>query len=221
MRLLFKETLRGLFVGVVAVLLAALPAAAAAPAPIRILALGDSLTHGYGVRTGQDFPAQLERALKAKGENVVVINGGVSGDTSAGGLARIDWSLADSPDAVILEFGGNDALRGLSPAETEKNLDGMLTKLKTKNIPVLVAGMMAPRNMGTAYVAEFDAVFGRVARKHGALYYPFFLDGVVMDRTLMQGDLIHPNERGVASIVTRMTPVVTQLIGQARARRTQ
>jgi acyl-CoA thioesterase-1 len=221
MRGVFKRTLGGLFVALVAILLTLGQAHAAAEPPIRILALGDSLTHGYGVRTGSDFPAQLERALRAAGQNVVVVNAGVSGDTTAGGLARIDWSLADNPDAVILEFGGNDALRGLSPAETAKNLEGMLVKLKAKGVPTLVAGMMAPRNMGAAYVREFDAIFDRLAKKHQVLLYPFFLEGVALDRALLQPDLIHPNERGVAEIAKRMTPVVTQLVAQAKARRTQ
>jgi acyl-CoA thioesterase-1 len=148
-----------------------------------------------------------------------VINAGVSGDTSAGGLARLDWSLSDGPDAAILEFGGNDALRGLAPAELEKNLDGMLAKLKARSIPVLVAGMKAPRNMGAGYTAQFDAVFERVAKKHGALFYPFFLEGVVLDRTLMQPDGTHPNERGVAAIVARMVPVVSELVARAKAQR--
>jgi acyl-CoA thioesterase-1 len=220
MRGLFKRTLGGLFVALVATLGFSAAWAAAEP-PIRVLALGDSLTHGYGVRTGMDFPAQLERALKARGLNVTVVNVGVSGDTSAGGLSRIDWSLADAPDAVILEFGGNDALRGISPAQTEKNLDGMLAKVKAKGIPVLLAGMKSPRNMGADYVAEFDALFPRLAKKHGVLLYPFFLEGVAMDRALMQSDLTHPNENGVAAIVTRMMPVVTELVAQARTRRTQ
>jgi acyl-CoA thioesterase-1 len=216
---LFKRTLGGLFVALVATLALSAPARAAAEPPVRILAMGDSLTHGFGVRAGMDFPAQLERALKAKGLNVQLINGGVSGDTSAGGLARIDWSLSEAPDAVILEFGGNDALRGLSPAELEKNLDGMLVKIKAKGIPALVAGMKAPRNMGTGYVGQFDAVFERVAKKHGVLYYPFFLEVVALERALLQPELIHPNESGVSAIATRMTPIVTELVAQARARR--
>jgi acyl-CoA thioesterase-1 len=219
---LFKASLGGLFVLLVSAPGAQMPqAAAAAEPPVRILALGDSLTQGYGIRTGMEFPAQLERALKAGGLNVSVINAGVSGDTSAGGLARLDWSLSERPDAAILEFGGNDALRGLSPAELEKNLDGMLAKLKARNIPVLVAGMKAPRNMGAAYTAQFDAVFERVAKKHGALFYPFFLEGVVLDRSLMQPDGTHPNERGVAAIVARMVPMVSELVAKAKAQRTR
>ena len=220
MRALFKATLRRFFVALVSAFVAvtAAPAGAAEP-PIRILALGDSLTQGYGVRTGMEFPAQLERVLKAKGLNVSVTNAGVSGDTSAGGLSRLDWSLNERPDVAIVEFGGNDALRGLSPAEMEKNLDGILSKLKARGIPTLLAGMMAPRNMGAAYVAQVDAVFPRLAKKHGVALYPFFLEGVALDRTLMQADLHHPNERGVAAIAARMAPAVAQLVEQAKAQR--
>ena len=220
MRALFKATLRRFFVALVSAFVAVTtaPAGAAEP-PIRILALGDSLTQGYGVRTGMEFPAQLERVLKAKGLNVSVTNAGVSGDTSAGGLSRLDWSLNDRPDVAIVEFGGNDALRGLSPAEMEKNLDGILAKLKARGIPTLLAGMMAPRNMGAAYVAQFDAVFPRLAKKHGVALYPFFLEGVALDRTLMQPDLHHPNEKGVAAIAARMAPAVAQLVEQAKAQR--
>ncbi len=193
--------------------------ASAAEPPIRILAMGDSLMQGFGLPTGSEFPAQLERALKARGLNVVVVNAGVSGDTSAGGNARIDWSLTENPDAAIVEFGGNDALRGLPPAETEKNIDGMLSQLKAKKVPALLAGMMAPRNMGADYVREFDAIFPRQARKHGVLFYPFFFDGVVLDRSLMQNDGTHANEKGVVEIVRRMMPDVVKLVEQARAAR--
>ena len=193
--------------------------ARAAEPPVRILAIGDSLTQGYGLRTGMEFPAQLERALNSRGKNVKVINAGVSGDTSAGGLARLDWSLTENPQVAIVEFGGNDALRGLSPAEVEKNLDAMLAKLKARRIPTLLAGMKAPRNMGAAYIAQFDAVFPRLAKKHGVKLYPFFLEGVALDRALMQPDLTHANEKGVGAIVARMVPAVEELVAQARTQR--
>jgi acyl-CoA thioesterase I len=193
--------------------------ARAAEPPVRILAIGDSLTQGYGLRSGMEFPAQLERALKARGQNVKVMNSGVSGDTSAGGLARLDWSLSENPEVAIVEFGGNDALRGLSPAELEKNLDGMLAKLKARRIPTLLAGMKAPRNMGASYIAQFDAVYPRLAKKHGVALYAFFLEGVALDRSLMQPDLIHANEKGVAAIVARMVPAVEALVAQARTQR--
>jgi acyl-CoA thioesterase-1 len=196
-------------------------AAAPKPAakPVRILVLGDSLIQGYGLPPGQDFPNQLERALRAKGANVEVINGGVSGDTSAGGMARVVWSLSDKPDAVIVEFGGNDALRGLAPADTQRNIASILAALRARKIPTLLAGVKSPRNMGADYTREFDAVFPRLAKNYDVLFYPFFLDGVAADPKLNQRDGIHPNEKGVAIIVARITPTVTKLIAQARARR--
>ena len=187
----------------------------AADNEISILALGDSLTQGFGLPNGAEFPRQLEEALQVQGLNVNVINAGVSGDTSAGGLARLDWSLADHPDAAIIEFGGNDALRGLSPSEMERNLDAILAKLAEAGVPALLTGMMAPRNMGADYAAEFDAVFPHLAEKNGVLFYPFFLDGVALDPNLMQRDGTHANEAGVAEIVRRMMPLVLELISQA------
>ena len=186
----------------------------AAEKDIRILALGDSLTQGFGLPNGTEFPHQLQEELQNQGVNTKVINAGVSGDTSAGGLARLDWSLADDPDAAIIEFGGNDALRGLLPAEMERNLDAILTKLADAEIPALFIGMMAPRNMGADYAAEFDAVFPRLAEKHGVLFYPFFLEGVLLDPDLMQRDGTHANSEGVTEIVRRMMPLVLELIAQ-------
>jgi acyl-CoA thioesterase-1 len=191
--------------------------ASAAEDEIRILALGDSLTQGFGLANGDEFPAQLERSLRDDGLNVEVINGGVSGDTSAGGLARLDWSLGDNPDAVIVELGGNDALRGLSPAQTQQNLDAILTRLSEEGIPVLLAGMLSPRNMGSGYTEEFDSLYRRVAEEHGVLFYPFFLDGVALDPELMQRDGTHANAEGVAEIVRRLKPLVLELIGQIEA----
>jgi len=184
----------------------------AAENEIRILALGDSLTQGFGLPNGAEFPVQLEETLQKQGFNVSVINAGVSGDTSAGGLARLDWSLADRPAAAIIELGGNDALRGLPPAEMEQNLDAILTKFAEAEIPVLLTGMMSPRNMGPSYAAEFDAVFPRLAGKHGVLFYPFFLDGVALEQDLMMRDGLHANAQGVAEIVRRIMPLVLELI---------
>jgi len=169
-----------------------------------------------------DFPDKLQGALKARNLDVTVINAGLSGDTSAGGLARIDWSLGDAkngPDAAIVELGANDGLRGLSPAGMEKNLDAILSKLKARNIPVLFAGMKVPRNFGSQYVTEYDAVFPRLAKKYNVLFYPFFLDGVVLDPALMQLDHLHPNSKGVDAIVTRITPLTLQLIQQVQTQR--
>ncbi len=187
--------------------------------PVKLLVLGDSLIQGYGLPPGKDFVTQLERALKARGVNVKMINGGVSGDTSAGGVARIGWSLADKPDAAIVEFGGNDALRGLAPTDTERNVGAILAALKALKIPTLLAGVKSPRNMGADYTREFDAVFPALAKKYQVLFYPFFLDGVAATPALNQRDGIHPNEKGVAVIIDRIAPMVMKLIAQARAKR--
>jgi len=194
-------------------LLAASPLAAAAQQPaLKLLAFGDSLVHGYGLPPGQSFPEQLEAALRARGQSVAVINAGNSGDTTAAGRARLDWALAEQPDMVLVELGANDTLRGIEPSETYRNLDAILTRLASEGIPVLLAGMQAPRNLGADYVGEFDRVFPRLAEKHGVALYPFFLDGVALDPTLNQGDGIHPNAEGVAVIVERITPAVEALI---------
>ncbi len=217
MRRLFKTILPALVL-----MWASTQCANAAEPMLRVLAFGDSLTQGYGVPPGLDFPNVLERALKAKGVNATVINAGVSGDTSAGGLARLDWSLGDAktqPDAAILELGANDGLRGLAPAEMEKNLDAILARLKARNIPVLLAGMKAPRNFGSAYAAEYDAVFPRLAKKYDVLFYPFFLEGVALDRALVQPDGLHPNPKGVDAIVGRITPLALELVRQAQGKR--
>jgi acyl-CoA thioesterase I len=230
MHTLFKTILFGfgafLLLAVVAdnSVLNAAPAPRRSTEPVRILAFGDSLTQGYGLPPGMEFPARLERALNARGLDVTVINAGVSGETSAGGLARIDWLLGDArngPDAVIVELGANDGLRGLSAMEMEKNLDGMLSKLKARNIPVLFAGMKAPRNYGARYASEFDEVFPKLAAKYETLFYPFFLEGVVLERSLMQPDGIHPNPAGVEAIVKEITPLAERLVQQARTRRAE
>jgi acyl-CoA thioesterase-1 len=182
---------------------------------IRLLVLGDSLAAGYGLPANEAFPVQLERALRAKGHNVNVIAAGVSGDTSAGGRARLDWSLADNPDAVILELGANDGLRGIDPAATYDNLAAILKTLKDRGTPTLIAGMLAPPNLGTAYGKDFNATFTRLAKDYGVPLYPFFLDGVAADAALNQADGMHPNPQGVAIIVERILPSVEKLIAQA------
>jgi acyl-CoA thioesterase-1 len=197
-------------------LAAAVPARAQAK-PLRLLALGDSLTAGYGIASHEAFPAQLQAALSKRGMAAEVVNAGLSGDTTAGGLARLDWALEPRPDAAIVELGGNDGLRGLDPAQTRANLDGILTKLKEKRIAALLTGMLAPPNLGADYGRAFNAVFPELAAKHGVLFYPFFLDGVAADRALNLPDGIHPNARGVAVIVERIMPSVLKLIERARA----
>ena len=193
-------------------------ASAAAAAPVKILAYGDSLIHGYGLDAGQTFPEQLETALRAQGYDVTVLNGGNSGDTTAAGLARLDWALADKPDLVLVEFGGNDGLRGIDPADTRANMDAILARLKQEGLPVLLAGMLAPRNLGAEYAQEFDAVFPEAAAKHGVAYYPFFLEGVAAEPELNQPDGIHPNAAGVAVIVERITPHLVPLLDGLKAK---
>ncbi len=190
--------------------------AAAAAAPVKILMIGTSLTQGYGVAPGYEIPVVLQAKLRAAGVNATVINAGVSGDTSAGGLARLDWSLADRPDAAIVELGSNDALRGIDPHATEKNLAAILTKLKAAHISVLLLGMRAPRNLGPEYVAQFDPIYPRLAKQFGVPLYPFVLDGVALDPKLNQADGIHPNPAGVKIVVDRMFPYVMKLVAAVK-----
>ncbi len=190
----------------------ATPAAADA---LRLVALGDSLTAGYGLGAADGFVAQLQDALDRSGHDVLVVDAGVSGDTSAGGLARLDWVLADGADAVIVELGANDALRGLDPAASRGNLDAILGALASRDIPVLLAGMAAPRNLGAAYVTVFDGMYPDLARNHGAILYPFFLDGVATVPSLNQDDGLHPNAEGVAVIVAGILPYVLRLLDRA------
>ena len=193
-------------------LLVAVPALPAAAAPVRLMAFGDSLTHGYGLGPGETFPEQLEAALRADGLDVTVLNAGNSGDTAADGRARLDWALADDPDAVILEFGANDGLRGLDPDAMYDNLDAILAKLTAEGLPVLIAGMLAPPNLGREYGEAFNGVFPRLAEKYDAPLYPFFLEGVATQRALNQRDGLHPNAAGVAEIVARIKPHVVRLL---------
>jgi acyl-CoA thioesterase-1 len=194
------------------------PSPLAPPEPIRLLAIGDSLTAGYGLPPGQGFVPQLQAALNARSgaaRPVRVLDAGVSGDTTAGGLARLDWALAERPDAVLLELGGNDGLRGLPPARTYDNLAAILDRLGARGLPVLLAGMLAPPNLGADYGAEFAAVFERLARERPAIeFYPFFLEGVAADPALNQPDRIHPNAQGVAEIVRRVLPAVERLLAR-------
>ena len=177
-----------------------------------ILALGDSLTAGLGLDPSMAFPAKLEAALKAKGHDVVVLNAGVSGDTAAQGAARLDWALTDDVDAVLVELGANDALRGLAPEQAKQALDGLLATLQQRKLPVLLLGMKAPPNLGPDYGAAFDAMFPDLAKQYGVALYPFFLDGVAADAKLNQADGMHPNPQGVDEIVKRVLPSVEALL---------
>ena len=203
------------FLVFVALLFSSLPIQAQT---LHILAFGDSLTAGLGLDPAEAFPARLETALKARGHDIVIANAGVSGDTSTAAAERLDWSLVPDIDGVIVELGANDALRGIDPAKTEIALDGILTELQKRKLPVLLAGMLAPRNLGQDYGAAFDAIFPRLAQKHGVLFYPFFLDGVAADPALNQPDGLHPNSKGVDMIVSRILPVTEDLIKQASSK---
>ncbi|MSP75509.1 MAG: arylesterase [Rhodospirillaceae bacterium] len=178
--------------------------------PVKIAVLGDSLTAGYGVSPQQAFPVRLQAALQKQARNVTLLNHGVSGDTTAGGVERIDWMLADKPDIVLVELGANDALRGSDPASAERNLDAIVAKLKDAGVTVWLAGMLAPRNYGPEYAAQFDGLYKRLAAKHDVPLYPFFLDGVAQDPALNQADGIHPNPRGVDIVVERILPFITK-----------
>lgn len=177
-----------------------------------LVALGDSLTAGYGLAQDVAFTTQLEASLKAQGLDIRVENAGVSGDTSTGGAQRLDWALGNGADFVLLELGANDALRGIEPSITRKSLIEIIEKLQKKNIPVFLAGMKAPPNMGPEYQKEFDGIYPDLAKQYNLAFYPFFLDGVAAEPSLNQDDAIHPNKDGVAVIVEKMTPSLVSFI---------
>jgi len=180
--------------------------------PIEIVAFGDSLTQGYGVAPGEAFPEQLQAALREDGYDVEVLNAGVSGDTTTGGLSRLDWSVPATAELVIVELGANDALRGISPEITRDNLDQILQKLTDRGQEVVFTGMMAPPNMGSDYAAEFNPIFPDLAKKYDVTFYPFFLEGVAAEPELNQDDGMHPNSDGVAKIVAEMKPVIENIL---------
>ena len=188
-------------------------------AEIRLMMLGDSITAGYGLARGDALPARLEAALRARGRAVRVIDAGVSGDTTAGGRARLDWALADNPHAVIVALGGNDGLRALEPRASRANLAAILDALAAKRLPTMLTGMLAPPNLGAEYGREFAAVFADLAAERpGLLIYPFLLEGVAADPTLNQPDRIHPNALGVAELARRMAPHVLRLVARIEER---
>ena len=195
-----------------------LPLVAATPAAareLRLMMLGDSITAAYGLARNQGLPARLEAALRERGRQVRVIDAGVSGDTTAGGRARLAWALADRPDAVIVALGGNDGLRGIEPRSTAANVNAILDALKQRNLPVMLAGMLAPPNLGADYGREFSATFTTIAAaRPEVVFYPFLLDGVAGDPAMNQPDRIHPNEAGVAELVRRMLPSVESLLAR-------
>jgi len=191
--------------------------APAQAAPVRIVMLGDSIAAGYGLPPSQALPARLEAALKARGHDVTIENAGVSGDTAAGGLARLDWAVPDGTDAVIVELGANDMLRGLDPKVTREALTAIVERLRARRIEVMLTGMLASRNLGPDYQRAYDQIFPDLAKAYDLVYYPFLLDRVALDRSLNQPDGIHPNEKGVAVMVERMVPAVEALIRRVRA----
>lgn len=200
-------------------LMAASTPAADMARPVTILALGDSLFAGYGLPPGQSVPDLLERRLAREGYPVRMVNAGVSGDTSSGGLARLPWLLKETPDIVMLELGANDGLMGMSPENMERNLDAMLAALQDRGVPVLLAGMRGLANYGPDYAARFDAVFPRLAQKYGAALLPFLLEGVAQKPELNQADGIHPNPDGAARVADNLYPLLKPLVDQALARR--
>jgi acyl-CoA thioesterase-1 len=202
-----------------AAFMSGVPSVPAADAAVRIVALGDSLTAGFGLPREAAFPARLEAALKARGLAVEVANAGVSGDTASGGLGRLDWSVPQGTQGVIVELGANDALRGIDPAVTRSALDTILRRLGERHIAVLLSGMRAPPNMGADYVRAFDAIFPALAAAHDVVFDPFFLDGVAADRTLNQPDGLHPTARGIEAIVARILPKAEELVARVKAKR--
>jgi len=189
----------------------------AAERPVNIVALGDSLTAGYGLPANATFPVKLARALAADGHLAEIANAGVSGDTASDGLARLDWSVPEGTEAVIVELGANDGLRGIDPKVTRAALELILARLEQRHIAILIAGMRAPRNLGAEYPRAFDAIFPNLAAQFGAILYPFFLDGVAADPALNQPDGLHPTEAGVDIIVARILPKVEELIAKVRS----
>ena len=208
-----------LFALVVTALALAVPRAGAADGPVRIVALGDSLTAGFGLPANAAFPARLEQALRAKGIAVEISNAGVSGDTAAGGLARLDWSVPEGTEAVIVELGANDTLRGIDPKVTRQALEEIVRRLRGRGIAVLLAGMRAAPNLGPDYARDFEAIYSDLAARNDLLLYPFFLDGVATDARLNQRDGLHPTAAGVDAIVARILPKAEELVARARAKR--
>lgn len=203
-----------LLLAALALLMPPLPSEAEPGRTLKLVALGDSLTAGYRLPGDSAFPAVLERELAKRGHGVSIANAGVSGDTATGGLDRVDWSVPDGTDGVILELGANDMLRGTDPAVTRKALDAIVARLKARGIPVLLAGMRASANLGPDYIARFDAIYPDLAHQYGLVLYPFFLEGVAGERGLNLDDGLHPNPKGVDRIVAGILPAVESFLGR-------
>ncbi len=200
----------------VAVACAFFISAAAPAAPVRLLVLGDSLSAGYGLAHADGFEARLAEALRGQGHDVAIIDAAVSGDTTAGGRARLEWALGDGADAALVELGGNDGLRGTDPREMQANLTAILDTLAARHIPTLLSGMYAPPNLGRDYETQFRAVFDTLGQRPGLLYDPFFLQGVALNPQLLQADHIHPNPAGVRLVVAHLLPAVDRLLAEVR-----
>jgi acyl-CoA thioesterase-1 len=194
-------------------------ATAQAQSPVRIVAFGDSLTAGYGLLAGDSYPAKLQKALQAKGYNVLIANAGVSGDTTMQALARLDWSVPQGTQAVILEFGANDMLRGVPPSTVKQNLEALIQKLRTRHIEVMLAGMYATRSLGKEYYTAFDAIYRDLAHKYGLVLMPFFLESVVGVQALNQADGLHPTAAGIDIVVKKSLPYVEALIHRVQGRK--
>ncbi|MBU2487714.1 MAG: arylesterase [Alphaproteobacteria bacterium] len=196
---------------------------ATAPRPVSaadavtLVGFGDSLMAAYNLQASEGFPARLEAALRERGHDVTIIDAGVSGDTTSGGLARLDWSIPDGVDGVILELGANDALRGLPPEKTRENLEAMIARLKQRGIAVLLAGMLAPPNMGAGYETAFNAIYPELAAKYDVPLYPFFLDGVTGNPDMLLSDGMHPNTSGINTMVEKFVPVAEEFLAEIKA----
>ncbi|GGG45768.1 arylesterase [Chelatococcus composti] len=215
---MIKRLRRALPLALLHVMLLLAPAGAALAEPLRLVALGDSLTAGYGLPAEAAFPAVLERALRERGIDVEIANAGVSGDTASGGLARLDWSVPDGTDGVILALGANDMLRGVAPEVTRKALEDIVTRLAARGIPVMLVGMVAAPNLGEDFRRRFDAIYKDIAAERGLVFYPFFLEEVAADPGLNLPDGMHPNAEGVKRIVARMLPTVERFVSSLPSR---
>lgn len=202
------------FAALASLMLLAHPYPASAEVALRLIGLGDSLMAGYGLGGADGFPARLQAALEERGHAVEIVDAGVSGDTTSGGLARLDWSIPDDVDGVILELGANDALRGLPPEATRENLRSMIERLQARGIPVLLAGMLAPPNLGPDYEARFNTIYPDLAEEYGLVLYPFFLDGVTGNAAMLLPDGMHPNAQGVEKMVENILPYAEEFLSR-------
>ena len=216
---LMVTAMRGVATSLVLLAMILLASPARSEEPVRVMLYGDSLLAGYGLADEHTVATKLDTALREKGQDVEIINASVSGDTTAGGVSRLDWALSDNPDLVILALGGNDILRAIDPANTRANLAAMMARFEAEGVPVLLAGMVAPKSLGPEYAEAFDVIYPDLAAKHDAGYYPFLLEGVAGDRAMNQNDGIHPNPAGVDRMVEGLAPLVIEMLDRHVATR--